>query len=109
MSHAKRFVGGHGLVSRHVMAERAVVTGVTVAERQPVPLGAAADAGFVSEAPTIGGDKGQAFFDRMFDGLAPLLAGDDDLEQLANAMKEQNAADPALNNTQVPAGFTYLG
>jgi hypothetical protein len=106
MSGAKRFVGGHGLVGRHVLAERSV------------PIASAAAAGMretaarvraTDRAVTIGGEKGQTFFDRMFDGLAPFEASDADLEQLANAMREVNPRDPNLNNTNIPAGFTYLG
>ncbi len=105
MSDAKKFVSGHGLVSRHVIAERAA------GARVPALAGAGAAGleSLVTEAPTIGGEQGQAFFDRMFDGLPALDATDADLEQLANTMKEADTRDATLNNTNVPAGFTYLG
>jgi hypothetical protein len=63
----------------------------------------------VAMAVKPGGAKGAGFFDRMFPDLPPLEASDADLEDLANAMKDTNPADPALNNQNVPAGFTYLG
>ena len=109
MSDAKKFVNGHGLVSRHVLAERAVPTAAPVAARAWAGGGGAATATMDPLAVTIGGKKGQAFFDRMFASLPGLEAADADLEQLANAMRETNPADPAQNNTNVPAGFTYLG
>jgi hypothetical protein len=105
MSDAKKFVSGHGLVSRHVMAERAVAVGAPVL----AGAGGGIESPVMLEAPTIGGQKGQTFFDRMFGNLTPLDATDADLEQLANTMRETATADPALNNTNVPAGFTYLG
>jgi hypothetical protein len=45
----------------------------------------------------------------MFPQLAPLAVADGPLRELADAMKDANPADPAGNNPNVPAGFTYLG
>jgi hypothetical protein len=108
MSDAKSFIGGHGFVPRHVMAERAVPKGELAAVGAAAGVGVA-DVAVGREAVTIGGNKGHAFFDRMFAGLSPLVVSDDDLAQLAAAMREPDPADQSLNNTNVPAGFTYLG
>jgi hypothetical protein len=123
MADRKKSFGRHGLVSRHVMAEQqaaatapaAAAAGARRAAYTGIPPGAPAP----SEAPapsvtvppgvTIGGAQGEAFFDRMFGGLPPLEATDDDLAQLANTMREVNPGDASLDNTNVPAGFTYLG
>jgi hypothetical protein len=107
MSGAKRFTGGHGLVSRHIRAERAAAIAELGGDAMD-PVASATALG-VPAARTVGGEQGQAFFDRMFDGLAPFAATDDDLATLAAAMKESNPGDASLNNTQIPAGFTYLG
>lgn len=48
-------------------------------------------------------------FGRMFPKLAALKATDAALQDLANAMKELSPGDPAGNNPNIPAGFTYLG
>jgi len=91
VSTTSQFVSRHGLVGRHAKAEHAV------------PVASAA------HAAAVGGAKGQGFFDRMFPGLKPFAASNDDLEALAGAMKDVNPGDPALDNAAVPAGFTYLG
>ena len=39
----------------------------------------------------------------------PLVVDDGPLEELADAMKDPDPGDAAGNNTNVPAGFTYLG
>jgi hypothetical protein len=83
--------GRRGLDGRHVTAERAV------------PIASAA------HASTAGSARGPGFFDRMFPGLRPLVAREDDLAALAEAMKDLSPGDPALDNRAVPAGFTYLG
>jgi hypothetical protein len=91
VSNTTQFASRHGLVGRHAKAERAI----------PVASGA--------HATAVGGAKGQGFFDRMFPGLKPFVASDDDLEALASAMRDVNPQDPALDNPGLPAGFTYLG
>jgi hypothetical protein len=49
-------------------------------------------------------------FGRMFPGLPPLVASDDHLFELAEAMRDMKTEpDPAANNPNIPAGFTYLG
>lgn len=48
-------------------------------------------------------------FGRMFPKLAALKASDAALQDLANSMKESSPGDPAGNNPNIPAGFTYLG
>lgn len=48
-------------------------------------------------------------FGRMFPALPPLEATDDALFALAQSMTSQNPNDPAGDNPNVPAGFTYLG
>jgi len=53
------------------------------------------------------GDPGK--FGRMFPMLDPFEIGDDPLFELAQAMVDSQPADPAGNNTKIPAGFTYLG
>jgi Animal haem peroxidase len=53
------------------------------------------------------GDPGK--FGRMFPMLDPFEIGDDPLFELAQAMVDSQPADPAGNNTRIPAGFTYLG
>ena len=98
LSSKARYPSRHGLVGRHVKAEEAVA----VAPKKGLAAAAL-------EALTPGGKKGAAFFDRMFADLPPLTALDDDLEALANAMKDPNPADTTLDNPNVPAGFTYLG
>jgi hypothetical protein len=45
----------------------------------------------------------------MFPQLPALEPDDSALEELGSAMFETNPGDPALNNPDVPAGFTYLG
>jgi hypothetical protein len=48
-------------------------------------------------------------FGRMFPDLPPLAVPDAALQALANAMKDANPGDPAGDNPNIPAGFTYLG
>jgi hypothetical protein len=108
MSNRSKFASRHGMVGRHVRAEEAVPLEGTTARTvrgAAVPLAARSSARTV----TPGGGKGHGFFDRMFPDLSPLAAEDDDLEALANAMKDPNPDDTALDNPNVPAGFTYLG
>ncbi|GAA4117866.1 heme peroxidase family protein [Aminobacter aganoensis] len=94
---------GHGFVSRQVLAENAVIAAAQVAPAAASPL-------------AVGGAQGEAFFDFMFGELRgqALTATDDDLLALARAMAEPDlpAGDPrqtALDNPDIPAGFTYLG
>lgn len=48
-------------------------------------------------------------FGKMFPGLAPFRPPDQALIDLGRAMRETLPEDPALENTDIPAGFTYLG
>ena len=98
----------HGLIGRHVRAEAAVPN--------DAPTTRTLHGGVVTTTPTAatraitpGGVKGAGFFDRMFHDLPPFEASDDDLAALADAMKDPDPTDPALDNPHVPAGFTYLG
>jgi hypothetical protein len=95
----------HGLVGRHMAAEQAVPV---EADTFKTTAGVAGPVAAMA-AVKPGGAKGQGFFDRMFKDLSPLQAPDADLEALANAMRDANPGDPALDNPNVPAGFTYLG
>lgn len=58
---------------------------------------------------TLSGHDDPGMFGRMFPTLSPLTASDAALQDLADAMKDVNPGDPAGNNQNVPAGFTYLG
>jgi hypothetical protein len=58
---------------------------------------------------SLSGHDDPGMFGRMFPTLAPLTASDAALQDLADAMKDANPGDPAGNNANVPAGFTYLG
>lgn len=101
----------HGLVGRHIRAEEAVPLDANAVAKAPGGAGKAPfeKAATAAVAMKPGGAKGAGFFDRMFGDLAPLEASDSDLEELANAMKDTNPADGTLDNTKIPAGFTYLG
>jgi hypothetical protein len=105
VANSRQGVSRHGLVGRHMAAEQAVPI---EADAVTAALGAG---GPVASARAVqpGGGKGQGFFDRMFKALPPLAVDDDALEALANAMQDANPGDPALDNANVPAGFTYLG
>jgi hypothetical protein len=48
-------------------------------------------------------------FGKMFPDLEPFRPPDDALRNLGRAMKEISPEAPALNNSDIPAGFTYLG
>lgn len=48
-------------------------------------------------------------FGKMFPGLAPFRPPRAALENLGLQMKEAAPEDPALDNSTIPAGFTYLG
>lgn len=85
----------HGMIGRLAFAEQAV------------PKTSAA--GMRTAAVTPGGKKGSGFFDRMFPELQALNVSEDDLAVLAEAMKDAAPNDPALDNSKIPAGFTYLG
>lgn len=108
MDNKSQFPSRHGLVGRHVKAEESVPIDAKIAKSVTSSIATAAPAA-ATAAVQPGGKKGQGFFDRMFPDLSPLIAQDDDLEALANAMKDSNPADPSLDNPKVPAGFTYLG
>ena len=55
------------------------------------------------------GHKDPGMFGRMFPRLPPLSVGDAKLQALAEAMLDPDPADGTLDNTNIPAGFTYLG
>jgi len=48
-------------------------------------------------------------FGKMFPDLEPFRPPDDALDELGRGMREVNPGDPALNNSGIAAGFTYLG
>jgi hypothetical protein len=52
---------------------------------------------------------GPGRFGKMFPGLEPFRPPDEALEELGQAMTSALPEDPALNNSDIPAGFTYLG
>ena len=58
---------------------------------------------------SLSGNDDPGMFGRMFPRLEPLVVADGPLQELADAMKDANPADPAGNNSNIPAGFTYLG
>jgi hypothetical protein len=60
------------------------------------------------DALRIAGNRDPGKFGRMFD-LPPLVASDAALLDLARAMKDAAPSDPAQDNPNVPAGYTYLG
>lgn len=106
MSNQQQQASRHGLVGRHAKAEEAVPSDGHAAA---VAAGETGVPSLAVTAAAVGGARGHGFFDRMFPGLSPLVAADDDLEALATAMRDANPADPTLDNPTVPAGFTYLG
>ncbi len=48
-------------------------------------------------------------FGKMFPDLEPFRPSDEALDELGRAMRELSPQDPALNNSDIPAGVTYLG
>ena len=52
---------------------------------------------------------GPSRFGKMFPDLEPFRPPDEALIDLGRAMFESQPEDPALNNSDIPAGFTYLG
>lgn len=58
---------------------------------------------------SLSGHDDPGMFGRMFPRLDPLVVADAPLQELANAMKDATPGDPAGNNPNIPAGFTYLG
>ena len=58
---------------------------------------------------SLSGNDDPGMFGRMFPDLDPLTVDDGPLQELADAMKDNDPADAAGNNANVPAGFTYLG
>ena len=62
-----------------------------------------------SIASKLSGNKDPGLFGRMFPKLKPLRFDDTALLELANTMKDDPAQAPSGDNTNVPAGFTYLG
>jgi len=58
---------------------------------------------------TLSGHDDPGMFGRMFPTLPPLAIPDAALQELADAMKDANPDDTAGDNTNIPAGFTYLG
>ncbi len=57
----------------------------------------------------LSGNKDPGMFGRMFPKLPPLVVSDAKLQALADAMLDNNPGDPAGNNPNIPAGFTYFG
>ena len=57
----------------------------------------------------LSGNKDPGMFGRMFPQLSPLSVPDAKLNALAQAMIDSNPGDPAGNNPNIPAGFTYFG
>lgn len=57
----------------------------------------------------LSGNKDPGMFGRMFPKLPPLAVSDAKLQALADAMLDSNPGDPAGNNANIPAGFTYFG
>ncbi len=61
----------------------------------------------------LAGNADPGKFGRMFPTLTAMEADEDDLFELAEAMKDkvdaQGNTDPAGDNPNIPAGFTYLG
>jgi heme peroxidase len=58
---------------------------------------------------TLSGHDDPGMFGRMFPTLDPLAVDDGPLRELAAAMKDQDPTSDLGNNTEIPAGFTYLG
>ncbi len=58
---------------------------------------------------SLSGHDDPGMFGRMFPKLPPLTVPEAALQALANAMKDANPDDPAGDNPNIPAGFTYLG
>lgn len=52
---------------------------------------------------------GPGRFGKMFAELEPFRPPDDALRSLGRSMTARRPEDPATNNTEIPAGFTYLG
>src|SRR5918997_920043 len=48
-------------------------------------------------------------FGKLFPDLDPFRPPDDALRRLGRAMKESVAEDPEADDSEIPAGFTYLG
>ncbi len=48
-------------------------------------------------------------FGKMFPGLDPFRPPDEALRNLGQAMREVQTGEPASGDSQIPAGFTYLG
>jgi hypothetical protein len=90
----------HGMLSRMTTAERAVPSTVAGENDDTAP---------VVFDRSLGSIKGDGFFNRMFPKLKGFTAPDAALEALAASMKDTQTADPALDNANVPSGFTYLG
>lgn len=79
------------------------------------PLNTRSGHGIAGRHPTrmfldsLSGHDDPGMFGRMFPELRPNAAPDVALRELAAAMKDANPADPASDNPNVTAGFTYLG
>ena len=58
---------------------------------------------------SLSGHDDPGMFGRMFPKLPPLAVPEAALQALADAMKDANPDDPAGDNPNIPAGFTYLG
>ncbi len=48
-------------------------------------------------------------FGKLFPELAPFRPPDDALRRLGRAMKESASEEPGADDSEIPAGFTYLG
>lgn len=57
----------------------------------------------------LSGHDDPGMFGRMFPDLTPLIVPEAALVELGEAMHDTAPGDPAGNNSDVPAGFTYLG
>lgn len=82
MANAVKLTPGHGFAGRH--ATRALLD-------------------------ALSGHRDPGMFGRMFPTLPPLEVSDSKLDKLADAMLDANPGDPAGNNPNIPAGFTYFG
>jgi len=58
---------------------------------------------------TLSGNDDPGMFGRMFPTLSPLAVDDGPLQELADAMRDASPGSPDGNNSNIPAGFTYLG
>lgn len=96
---------GHGGADRLIMQEVEDVDLQRIDE-------AVRSGGMGEEATRIGivnDFLGPKRFGKMFPDLDPFRPPDEALDELGRAMRELSPQDPALNNSDIPAGITYLG